>query len=201
TTSGKYFSKIALVAGLSSNSPSLLDLMVYLGAASVWTCVAGSCAQAGKARSKARLTSAVFMAGLLGALGLEARDMAHLPPGPGFFLAIEMQRPAFGQAIPGMSFGADDVFHHRVGVAGGIAQGPAGHGTNMLFELRALTGLDGPMAGIVDARRDLIDQQFALSSHEQFHRKDTHIVQGIADRLGDGLCLIHLRLAQARRHG
>ena len=50
------------------------------------------------------------------------------------------------------------------------------------------------MAAVVDARRDLVDQERAISAHEQLHRQHAHIVQRIGDLLGDRLGLVGLGL-------
>src|SRR5215831_12686666 len=97
--------------------------------------------------------------------------MTHLAAGPGLLLAVKMQCAPLGEALPGVVFGPDDVFHHRIGMAAGVTQRPAGHRADMLFELGALAGLDGTMPGIVDAWSDLVDQKCAVTAYEQFHRQ------------------------------
>ena len=72
---------------------------------------------------------------------------------------------------------ADDVVHNRVGMALRIAQRPSGNRTDMLFELADHAGFQGPMAGIMDARSDLIDQQLAFACHEEFDTENAGIVQ------------------------
>ena len=112
--------------------------------------------------------------------------MTHLAPRPGFFLAIKMQGAAFGKRFPGIGLGADDVFHHRIGMADGIAKRPSRHGANMLLELGTLTGFDGPMAAIVDPRRHLVEDRRACQS-EEFHRHHPDIVERVGDPAGERL--------------
>ena len=77
---------------------------------------------------------------------------------------------------------ADEVFHHHVGKAGRVAQRPAGDGADVLLELVGDADRFGPVAGIVDARGDLVDDQRAVGEREELDAEDADIVE----RVGDG---------------
>ena len=63
------------------------------------------------------------------------------------------------QGAPGVDLVADQVVHLDPAEAGGRAERPAADGADMLLELRGRSALDGPVAGIVNPRRDLVDHQ------------------------------------------
>ncbi len=52
------------------------------------------------------------------------------------------------------------------------AQRPAEHGAQVLRVLAGGAGLDGEVAAVVRARRDLVQQQLAVAQQEHFHSKD-----------------------------
>ena len=73
--------------------------------------------------------------------------MAHLPAGANLAFPIEMQRArAARQDLPLLCFGADEIIHHRVGVARRIAQRPTCYRTNMLLELADDAGVQRPVS-------------------------------------------------------
>ena len=92
--------------------------------------------------------------------------MAHLAAGRGLGLAVEMnQRVGAPQPVGnGKDIVADQVLHHAVGMALGIAERQAGDGADMLLELADDAGGFRPVAGIVDAWRDLVGDQAAIGS-------------------------------------
>jgi hypothetical protein len=59
----------------------------------------------------------------------------------------------------------------------------------MLFELIDLTAVQGPVSGIVNPRRDLVDQQRSIGQLEQLDARHAHIIQARQDAGGDGLSL------------
>lgn len=63
--------------------------------------------------------------------------MPHFAPGAGFCLAIKVEAGLrLAQGIrPLIDIIADQVGHHRIGVACRIAERQAAHGTDELFEL------------------------------------------------------------------
>ena len=79
---------------------------------------------------------------------------------------------------------ADQVFHHHVGIAVAVAQRQAGHGADVLFELVHRAALLRPVARVVDAGRDLVDQK-AARGDEKLDPHDADIVQRIQDAGGD----------------
>ena len=73
-------------------------------------------------------------------------------------------------------------------MAGGVAERPAGDGADVLLELRTDAGVHGPMAGIVDPRRDLVDEEArpeSESRHEHLDREDADMVERFGDPGGD----------------
>ena len=86
---------------------------------------------------------------------------------------------------------ADQVFHHDICKPLPVAQRPACNRANVLFELIRGTPVLCPMARIVNARRDFIDDQ-ALWRDEQFNAKNTDIIERIQD-IGcqkNGICAL-----------
>ena len=111
-------------------------------------------------------------------------EVAHLAAGPGFGLAVEMQHQVgLGeQGRDAQDIVADQVLHDAVGMPGGIAERQAGDGADMLLELRDGAGGFRPVAGIVNARRDLVGQQRAVGKHEELDADDADIVERRKDR-------------------
>jgi len=72
-----------------------------------------------------------------------------------------------------------------------IAQGPTRNGADVLFKLIHSAARLGPVAGIVHARRDFIDDQARLGN-EQFHTHRSDIIQCIQDVGGqkDRICAL-----------
>ena len=85
-------------------------------------------------------------------------EVAHFSTRAAFGLAVKVQSAGAREGLPVVGFCADQIGHHRVGVTGAIAQRPACHGPDVLLELVDHAGLDGPVAGVVDAGRDLVHQ-------------------------------------------
>jgi len=73
----------------------------------------------------------------------------------------------------------------------------------VLLELRHRRAVDGPVAGIVHAGRDLVDQErliAALAHHEHLDGQDADIVEGLGDAGGDLPCFGCKRRRDFRRH-
>src|SRR5260221_8430098 len=69
-----------------------------------------------------------------------------------------------------------------------LAERPAGNGADVLLELRDRGAVERPVAGIVHARRDLVDQHVraaVLLDHEHLDREHADIIQGVGDLLRD----------------
>src|SRR5690606_27072391 len=109
----------------------------------------------------------------------QARDMAHLAAGPCLGLAVEMQAEvALGQqSVDAVDLVADQVLHGAVAMAAGVAERQAGNGADMLLELRHRAGGLRPVSGIVDARRDFVDEQSATLEHEEFDAENADIAE------------------------
>src|SRR3954468_5845906 len=110
--------------------------------------------------------------------------MAHLAAGAGFAFAVEMEVDAtFGDEFgPALDVAADEVLHHRVAAGeAGDARRQAANGADVLLELRGDRALDGPVAAVVDAGRDLVDDG-AVGAGEEFDGEDADM----AESLGDG---------------
>jgi len=90
-----------------------------------------------------------------------AVDMAHFAARFDVGFAVEMERQVWvaGEAGDAVYIVADEVFHDGIVVALAVAQGPAGDGADMLFELIHRAAVLGPMAGIVDAGGDFVDDE------------------------------------------
>jgi hypothetical protein len=77
---------------------------------------------------------------------------------------------------------AEQVEHGRRAQQVGLAQRQAGDGAQVLLELVGDAGLDGVVAGVVGARRDLVDQQLAGLGQEHLDAEDADAHQRL-DRL------------------
>src|SRR5262245_33225662 len=116
--------------------------------------------------------------------------MAHLAARMSFRLAVKVQPGMgfLGEILPVFSRFAQKIGHNDIAVALGVSERPARNGPNMLLELRHDTGVHCPMAGIVDARRDLIDDQpfpSHFASQEQLDPDYPDIVDSPGDAGGD----------------
>ena len=74
---------------------------------------------------------------------------------------------------------ADEIVHFDPAAPRRRPQRPAGDGADVLLELRRLRAVKRPVAGIVDARRDLIDDEalvavaVACDEHLERPKSDT----------------------------
>ena len=105
-------------------------------------------------------------------------QVTHFAPWPRLGLAVGMgadtrPEPLGDRGDPV----ADEVFHLEIGEARGVAQRPAGDGADVLLELVGDTHGLGPVAGIVDAWGDLVDQQRAVREGEEFDTEDADIAE------------------------
>src|SRR4051794_28699614 len=88
--------------------------------------------------------------------------MPHLAARAGFALAVNVDvGAALGDQLgPSVDLVADEVFHRRAAACeAGDAGWKSADGADVLLELRGDGALNGPVAAVVDARRDLIDQR------------------------------------------
>src|SRR3984885_9828254 len=137
-------------------------------------------------------------------LGEDARDVTHLAARADFELAIEMQAEVrLGEDVaPVLSVLADQIVHFDPAAPHCRAKRPAGDSADMLLELRGLRALKRPVAGIVDARRDLVDhERFAavmVAGDEHLDRKHADIIERFEHRRADPLGLGRRLRADAR---
>ena len=68
---------------------------------------------------------------------------------------------------------ADQIVHFDPAPPGRRPERPAGDGADMLLELRRLRSVERPMAGIVDARRDLVDESPSRPSRSRITNNST----------------------------
>src|SRR6516225_1241548 len=114
--------------------------------------------------------------------------MAHLAARPRLRLAIEVHRsaPFASKRAPFLDVRSDQICHHRIAVALGIAERPAGYGANVVLELADKAGIDGPMPRIMHARGDLIDQQArGVLTLEHFNAEHADMAQRFCDLARD----------------
>src|SRR5574337_1643032 len=115
--------------------------------------------------------------------GENAGDMAHLAVRPELELAVKMQaKVRLGEDVaPVLGVLADEIVHFRPAAPCRRAERPAGDGADVLLALRGLRAVERPVAGIVDARGDLVDDEpftpLPVAGHEQFDRQHADIVE------------------------
>src|SRR5579859_4736885 len=95
-------------------------------------------------------------------------------------LAVEVQVGArYGEHGGRIGKYANQIAHRGITTRLGGAERQADHGAQVVLELTRLGALDGPMAGVMDARRDLIGDQsscLARTLHlEKLHRQNADI--------------------------
>ena len=92
-------------------------------------------------------------------VGFHPRHVAHLAARTGLALAVEVQmRAGLGQDARQVATSSPIRFAHLdAAEPARRAERPAADGAHVLLELRGLGALDRPMAGIVNARGDLVD--------------------------------------------
>src|SRR5687767_961342 len=112
-------------------------------------------------------------------------DVAHFPAGARLGLAVEIGAHRRAEARGhGTDLIADEVFHRDAGEPAGVAQRPAADRPDVLFELVGDADGLGPVAGIMDAWRDLVDEELAVGEDEELDAEDADVVE----RGGDGGC-------------
>src|SRR5262245_40974736 len=128
------------------------------------------------------------------------RDVSHLASRTRLPLAVDMHGGSRnGQPLCGVVHFRPNQVHHFYAAAEAqwTAKWPPRNRPDVLLELRDRRAVDGPVARIVNARGDLVDQYCcvpALADDKHFHRKHADIVKGF----GDAGCDLP-RLARERR--
>src|SRR3984885_3783214 len=109
--------------------------------------------------------------------------MAHLAPRSDLDFAVEMQSEIrlSEDVAPVLSVLTDQIVHFDPATPRCRAERPAGDRADVLLELRGLRALERPMAGIVDAGRDLVDHErlvaVMITGHEHFDRQHADIIE------------------------
>ena len=121
--------------------------------------------------------------------------MPHLASRARSAFAIEMNaRARHGQPLGVvLDLGADQIRHFDPSVPPRLDQWPTGDRAHMLLELRHGRPIDGPMAGVVHARRDLVDEQRmppGLGDHEHLDRQYADIIERRRDCFGDAARIV-----------
>ena len=109
--------------------------------------------------------------------------MAHLPSGSRLALAVDVHvRAALGDELgPTLDVRADEIVHDGAAAhQAGQARRKVADCADVLLELRGDRAFDRPVAAVVDARRDLVDQRPVVAG-EEFDREHADV----AERLGD----------------
>ena len=123
------------------------------------------------------------------ALGKQPGDVAHFAARARLGLAVEVDGGAGlgGEGAPFVDIGADQIGHHRIAVARRLAERPAANRPNMVLELADETGIERPMAGIMDARGEFVDdQRLALAlALEHLHAKHADMAERVGDLAGN----------------
>src|SRR5690606_2403939 len=122
-------------------------------------------------------------------------DVAHFPSGPRLVLAVEMQRRAAvaEDVAPAIRLLSDEIAHLDLAVPARRAERPAADRPHMLLELGGHGAVDGPMAGIVNAGRDFVDDEglavhprLGLLDDEHLDADHAHIAERVHDFLRHG---------------
>src|SRR5690606_25306318 len=121
----------------------------------------------------------------------EARHVPHLAARARLALAIEMQAQVAlgGERRPVIDVIADEIAHLGIAVPHGRTERPSGNGPDMVPELANCAGVHGPVAGVVYARRDLVDEQRCLGVRTKIEHLDTEhtdVVECGRDAARDG---------------
>ena len=93
-----------------------------------------------------------------------------------------------GNLEPGaviLDLAADEIDHFHTAMADRCSQWPTGHRPDVLLELRHRGAVERPVPGIVDTRRNLVDEEGAVTQHEHLHRQHADIGEFVRDRLSD----------------
>ena len=110
--------------------------------------------------------------------------MTHFTARTALRLAVKMQAGLrlASEILPVCRLIAQKIGHDHVAVALRASERPAGDSPDMLLELRNNAGIHGPVAGIVDAGSDFVDDQpfsAPLAGQEQFYPDDADIIEGV----------------------
>ena len=103
----------------------------------------------------------------------------------------------------GISLNANQVDHHAMTAYLGCLDRQFGNGAQMHLKLADAGAGLGPVAAVVHAGRELVDDQF-IANPEALHRHHADVVHGVHNFTQHGLCLalqvIHARQRRYGRH-
>src|ERR1700728_1425576 len=109
--------------------------------------------------------------------------MPHLAAGAHGGLAVKVQGGA-GNVEPSpiiLDLMADQIDHFDAAAADRLAERASGHRPDVLLELRHRSAIECPVAGIMDPRRDLVDEKGAVVEYEHFHGQHADIAELLRD--------------------
>ena len=104
-----------------------------------------------------------------------------------------------GKAPPIVRFLPDEIAHLSVGMAIGCSQRPPNNRAHVVLELADLASIDRPVATVVHARRNLVDDQRlrVLTAHiEHFDGQYTDVIESGGNLFGN---LARTRLMRRRK--
>src|SRR6516162_5746498 len=107
---------------------------------------------------------------------LDHRAMPHLAPRPGPLAVVVEMHVGEGQQPPAWRHLADQVDHGAETAGAGRAERQAENGTQVILELARGCALDGPVTGVVHARRHLVGDQPAVA-HEELDGENPAVVK------------------------
>jgi len=109
------------------------------------------------------------------------RRVAHLATRPCLLAVVVPVAVDGAQHRSGVGQLADPVEHQRCAARAGVAQRQAEHGAHVILELAGMSPFDGPVPGIVHARRHLVAEQLAIL-HKQLQREHADVVEPFGER-------------------
>src|SRR5579863_550574 len=129
----------------------------------------------------------------------------HLAARPCRALAVEVDAGAWNRQplLVAVDFVPDQVGHRDRTMTDRLTQRPTGDRADVLLELRNRRAVQRPVPGIVNPRRDLVDQNLRPAvplHHEHLDRKHADIVECVGDPLRDRYRLRRYRLGNRGRH-
>src|SRR4029079_7548784 len=115
--------------------------------------------------------------------------MPHFAARAGLVLAIKMQAgPRLGGELrPGGAVFADEMRHPAIGMRVVCTQRPAGDGADVVLELADGAAVHSPVAAVVYARRELIEQEGIPPVPDVEHLDADHadVAEGVGEFGGD----------------
>jgi hypothetical protein len=132
--------------------------------------------------------------------------VAHLPPGPGLRLVVEVEPdtgqpervgPAGLSALPEL---AQQVDHRHRRQQPRLPERQTAEGAKLLLELIHRAGVHGEMAAIVRPRRHLVDEQSSAVRDEQLHTEHAGVLHSLRHPHREAARLVGQPLGDTGRH-